>query len=252
MAKFEQLLPFDRQLLDWIKENDNGHSQKCIFSAVEHLRMAYNIKDIDPEIAWFRCITSEEEVARAIFLVLREQGYKNTDKTKIKDTDHKYKQGLDLFLGAIQNHFASYVEDNSHFPKEINLILNKDKNVLEVGLLIDDMIMKSIPPLNFDFKLNDKAYYFKNELQELATLNGKKILSQIREKANFRNKIIYAEPNGILKVTGFIDDELNCYYERVFKLIRIYSLLYPYKNEKFDFVQNAIDAFVFMMNEIEI
>lgn len=248
MEKFKQLLGFDRQLLDWMVENDSGHSKECVLSAVNHLKMAYEIKDIDPEIALFRCITAEEEVARAIFLKLREQGYKNTNK--IKDKDHKYKQALDLFLGAIQNHFVSYQEYNSNFPKEIHLILNESEKLLEVGLLIENIIMKSIPPLNFSFKVNDKPYYFKKELQELAELNSKQILKQIEEKANFRNKIIFAEPKGILKITSSIDDEINKYYERVFKLIRIYCLIYPY-NEKFDFVQNAIDAFVFMMNEME-
>lgn len=250
MPKFEKLLDFDKQLLDWMVENDYGHSKACILNAVNHLKMAYKIKDIDPEISLFRCITSEEEVARAIFLKLRDQGYKNTDTKKIKDKDHKYKQALDLFLVAIQNHFVSYQEHNEHFPKNIRLILNKNEKLLEIGLLIDGMIIKSIPPLNFSFKVNDEAYYFKNELQELAKLNSKKILKQIEEKANFRNKIIYAELNGILKITSSIELELDRYYERVFKLIRIYCLIYPY-TEKFDFVQNAIDAFVFMMNDIE-
>lgn len=250
MPKFDKLTNFDRQLLDWMVEKDSGHSKECILSAVHHLHMAYKIKDIDPEIALFRCITSEEEVARAIFLKLRIQGYNNTNNTIIKDKDHKYKQAVDLFLGAIQNHFASYQEYNNHFPKEIQLILNEKEKLLEIGQLIDGMIMKSIPPLNFSFKVNDEPYYFKKELQELVKLNNKKVMTQIKEKANFRNRIIYAEPNGILNITSSIDIELDKYYERVFKMVRIYCLLYPY-NEKFDFVQNAIDAFVFMMNEIE-
>ncbi|OHD96892.1 MAG: hypothetical protein A3E21_04980 [Sulfurimonas sp. RIFCSPHIGHO2_12_FULL_36_9] len=251
MVKFERLIDFDRQLLDWIVEKDTGHSKECILSAVNHLKMAYKIKDIDPEIALFRCITAEEEVARAIFLKLREQGYKNTNKNKIKDKDHKYKQALDLFLGTIQNHFVSYQEHNSNFPKEIQLILNENKKLLEVGLLIENVFMKSIPPLNFSFKVNNEPYYFKKELQELVELNSKQILKQIEEKANFRNKIIYAETKGILKFNEPIDAELDRYYKIVFRLIRIYCLIYPYKNEKSDFLQNAIDAYVFMMNEME-
>lgn len=247
MAKFKQLLDFDRQLLDWMVEKDSGHSKECVLSAVNHLKKAYILKDIDPEIALFRCITSEEEIARAIFLKLRKQGYNNT--SKIKDKDHKYKQALDLFLDAIQ-HFVFCQEHNSNFPKDIYLILNKNEKLLEVELLIENIIMKPIPPLNFSLKVNGKAYYFREELRRLTEPNNNKILKQIEEKANFRNKIIYAEPNGILEITSSIEDEIDIYYQRVFKLIRIYCLIYPH-NEKFDFIQNVIDAFVFMMNDIE-
>lgn len=249
MAGFEKLTDFDKQLLDWMVEKDLGHSRECVLSAVNHLKMAYKIKDIDPEIALFRCITSEEEIARAIFLVLKKQGYKNVDK--VKDKDHKYKQALDLFLIVIQNYFVSWAIEVEDFPKNIKLKLNNEKKILEIILDIKNIgSIIPIPPLNFSMTLNDKPYYFGKELQEIAKLNGKKILKQIEEKANLRNKIIYAEPKGNLKITSSIDDEIDRYYQRVFKLVRIYCLIYPH-SEKFDFIQNAIDAFIFMMNEIE-
>lgn len=249
MAGFEKLTDFDKQLLDWMVEKDSGHSRECVLSAVNHLKMAYKIKDIDPEIALFRCITSEEEIARAIFLVLKKQGYKNIDK--VKDKDHKYKQALDLFLIVIQNYFVSWAIAVEDFPKNIKLKLNNEKKILEIILDIKNIgSIIPIPPLNFSMTLNDKPYYFGKELQEIAKLNGKKILKQIEEKANLRNKIIYAEPNGGSHITSSIDDEIDRYYQRVFKLVRIYCLIYPH-SEKFDFIQNAIDAFIFMMNDIE-
>lgn len=251
MGKFEKLTNFDRQVINWINETSKGHSKECILSAVNHLKKAFELKSIDPEIAIFRCITAEEEVARGIFIVLKEHNYKNMDK--IKDKDHKYKQALDLFIKIIQNYFASFSE-NINFPQEFQLVLNYDKKVLEIAFSINnnDELLKPVPPLNFSMIVNDKAYYFKNELEELAKNNRKKILNQIEEKANFRNKIIYAEPKGTLQYNGSIDTELDQYYNRVFGLIRVYSLIYPYKNNKSEFIQNTIDAFVFMMMDLEI
>jgi hypothetical protein len=44
-------------------------------SAVDHLRRAWRIREVDPEMAVFRCITAEEEAVAAIFLSLKRRGY---------------------------------------------------------------------------------------------------------------------------------------------------------------------------------
>lgn len=66
--KLERLTKLDKEIINLIIKQDTGHAQKCILSAVEHLRKAYIIKDIDPEMAHFRMITAEEEASRGIFL----------------------------------------------------------------------------------------------------------------------------------------------------------------------------------------
>ena len=246
MSKFERLEDFDRQLLDWIKEDDAGHARNCIFNAIQHFKLAEKIKYIDSEMAIFRLITAEEEVAMAILLTLEKHKYNNVDK--INKKEHKYKQGLDFFLNVIQNFLASCSKDDN-FPKEFKLFLNKNKKLLEVEFSIGESteLIKPMPPLNFSMTVNDKTYYFKDELENLASKNTKKISKQIEKKAKLRNEILYASTNGIPKLDEDIDSLFDTYHKTVFRLIRVYYLIYPYKKEKFEFVQNAIDAYISMM-----
>lgn len=71
--RFEKLTDFERKLLEGIKKNVKGRSKFCIYNAIHHLKMAFKIKNLDPEMALFRAITAEEEVSRAIFIILKDQ-----------------------------------------------------------------------------------------------------------------------------------------------------------------------------------
>lgn len=254
MGKFKELNDFDKKLLDGIKENAKGHSKKCIFSAVEHLKMAYMIKDVDSEMAMFRVITAEEEVARAIFLILKEHEYKNSKK--IKDRDHRYKQALSLFIGSIQDFFYTSSQNNNFpFKKHITLSFNEETKLLELRIPLKNPDTKviPIPPLNFEMSINGKPYYFQNELNEFTlNSNSKSLQKLIDEKVNFRNRILYADTEGTIKITAGIDTELDRYYNTVFKLIKIYGLIYPYKYKKSNFIQNTLNAFLFMMMELDV
>lgn len=146
-----------------------------------------------------------------------------------------------------------YIQHRSNcFQKEFNL---NDESALKNRILrnmfehfdekVDIFLINNLSGTFYPMPIIRKHTDIENK-----RLNKNFKLLDIEEKANFRNKIIYAEPNGILEITSSIEDEIDIYYQRVFKLIRIYCLIYPH-NEKFDFIQNVIDAFVFMMNDIE-
>jgi hypothetical protein len=79
---------FDRELANCINDSAKGYSKQCARSAIHHLELAWKIKDVDPEMAIFRAITSEEEAATAIFIALKDKGYLNAKKIKFKK--HSY------------------------------------------------------------------------------------------------------------------------------------------------------------------
>lgn len=64
-----------------------------------------------------------------------------------------------------------------------------------------------------------------------------------------RNELLYAQPNGIPSVSN-IDGFLRKRRDVVIGFLRIYGLVYPY-SEKAIFVQQALNAFLRMMGEIE-
>ncbi len=245
---------FDSDLLDSIKEKAKGQSKQCVFNAINHLEMAYKIKDIDPNMAYFRAITAEEEMASAIFLILKEHQYNNAKK--LKHLNHSYKQGLDYFILSVIDFFVNQTLDEQYpFKNKLSLLFNDKTKLIELYIYFKNKPVKAevIPPLNFSMKINEQPYRYENEFKKFASLeNVQKLKKAIDAKANTRNKLLYASSNGIIKIKeGAIEKIIDKQYTIVFKFIRIYGLIYPYKNEKSEFVQDSLDAFLFMMRDID-
>ena len=78
--KFEKLNDFERELLEGIKNNAKGRSKYCIYNAIHHLKMAFKIKELDPEMALIRAITAEEEVAGQYLSLLKTMAIKMQKK----------------------------------------------------------------------------------------------------------------------------------------------------------------------------
>lgn len=73
----------------------------------------------------------------------------------------------------------------------------------------------------------------------------------IKKEINLRNEILYANDRGRIVIKDGLNEGLEKYYKTVFKLIIIYSLIYPYKNNKSNFVQNALNSYLFVLLKIE-
>lgn len=251
--KFEKLTDFERELLNGIKKNVKGRSKFCIYNAIHHLQMAFKIKELDPEMALFRTITAEEEVSRAIFIILKEQKYENADK--IRDQEHKYKQSLSIFIGLVQDFFYNLSKEES-FPFESNIpLFINEKKILQ--LIIKSKKTKEsfspIQPLNFSLLVNNKDYDFKEEFEELISKSDFKDFEKfIKKEINLRNEILYASTGGIFEIISGLTEELERYYKTVFRLIIIYSLIYPYKNKKSPFIQNALNSYLSVMMDIKL
>ena len=246
---------FDKELLDSIKEKAKGQSKNCIFNAVHHLEMAHKIKNIDPEMACFRCITAEEEAASAIFLILKEHQYDNAKK--IRHMNHNYKQALNDFIISVVDFLNSQALDkNFPFKNNISLVFNHNTGLVELNIYFKNKPLTATPkpPLDFSITINDQPYHFENELKKLAShKNVKKLEDAISEKANFRILLLYASSQGSTKIKeGTIENIIDDQYNIVFKFIRIYGLIYPYKKDKPVFVQQTLNAFLVMMEALAV
>lgn len=99
--------------------------------------------------------------------------------------------------------------------------------------------------------MNGSAYNFENELTEITTgENKKEIINYIKDLANLRNCLIYANTAGIPKIEGKIDEHLQRRQKTVFSFLRVLCLVFPHK-EKADFVQQTLNAFLVMLGDIE-
>lgn len=238
-----------KKLLNSIDNKSKGKPRHCLGNAKHHLIMAEKIKEIDPEMAYFRCITAEEEMATAIFLLLKEHKYENAEKIPV--INHSYKQGLDYMIGSVQNFFNEIsLEPNFPLKRNFTLYFNDETQLLELILRTkENFSFKPQPPLNWSIDIDNETYNFQDELNQLAKIFIKSSIDKaIKDKANLRNEILYAKPSGIYKVTDGLDDEIKRYWELFFKFTVIYGLIYPYKNKKSLLVQQVLNSFIELMS----
>ena len=250
MTIFENEL--DLKIYDNILTAGRGHSKHCLKSAIQHLEKSLLIKEIDREMSVFRAITAEEEAATAIFLILKEKQYENAKKIKFKN--HSYKQALSPFLDRVGEFlFKTTKVDNFPFGEKFHLKLEgseKEKKLM-LAFEIGGKYAYPIPPLNFSISVNGMPYYFKEELNSLASQNNvNEVRKYIADLANRRNEILYANSQGVPEITGSIDSYLKSRINTCIKFIRLYALISPY-DEKALFVQHVLNSFLIMMGAIE-
>lgn len=243
---------FDRELANCINETAKGYSRNCARSAIRHLEMAWKIKDIDPEMSVFRAITAEEEAATAIFMALKEKKYENSNKIKYKK--HTYKQALEPFIRSIGT-FSEKYSKISGFPfgEKFRMKIEGEgiDKKLSLYFYFEGGLVAAIPPLGFAISVNDQPYHFESELLEITS--GKcrdDVIKHIQKIANLRNELLYAQSAGIPEIIGNIDSHLRKRKNIVFIILRVFSLIFPYKGKAL-FVQQALNAYLTMMGEIE-
>ena len=242
----------DKVVFECIDATAKGYGRNCARNAVSHLEAAWKIKNIDPEMAVFRTITAEEEAATAIFIALKEKGYENAHKIKFKS--HPYKQAVSPFVAAISKFIADVAKwQNFPFGKNYRLSVEgegKDRKLI-LSFYLADGLVTPIPPLGFQIALNEKPYYFEKELLEITSGQSRAdIIKHVQNMANLRNSLLYARPEGLPKIRGKIDGHLEKRRRTVMTFLRIFSLIYPYR-EKALFVEQALKAYLLMMGEIE-
>jgi hypothetical protein len=246
--ELKDLSEFDLAMFECL-EPSTGMVRHCAKHALHHLKKAWSIVDIDPEMAAFRGITAEEEAATAILIALKEKKYRHAEKLNHKRHDHK--QAVYPFLRAIGN----FLHETQPFPVKPHLVIAEEdgKKLFRIELeMPDGRIVIPEPPLGFTVTKEDGTpYHFDRQLQDIADGAGKETaLAHIKELAQTRNHLLYADYEGLPAVTSDLSQGLMVAQRRVLLLVRVLCLIFPYK-EKAVFVEQAIEAFLKMMGEIE-
>ena len=215
--------------------------QHAARSALHHLDMALAIKSIDKEMAAFRALTGEEESVRAIFLALQRRRYDDADRLNWKRHDHK--AAVYPFFEAVSAFLHSWSELAGLDPR---IELRGSKFLVSVKVLRaggKELRARPSPPLEFGVQLDDSPPDFKEELDRVvAARNLRSFKKHNKDRANLRNRILYASQEGIPHV-----DELRRFIERRQEIVLINLIVYlmidPYP-EKQQFVQQALTAFL--------
>jgi len=245
-----ELTEFEAMLAELIEKQPAPvrHSARM---AVHHLRKAWRIKKIDPEMAYFRALTAEEEAATAVFRSMKRLKYKGAEQ--LKDRNHAHKNALVPFAHAVGKVLQLTLE-HGFDPKLVIKQEGPDAGKLQVRLTVylngEKKHAWPVPPLRYGIALNDKPHDFTLQLSELAD-EGKAqdALDYVKRMANRRNQVLYAHPTGI-PVAQEDDGFLEKRRQNVFMLLIIYLLIDQYEEQQM-FVQQAIVALLKLLKIVE-
>jgi hypothetical protein len=238
----------DRRIVDALPFMPDS-SRWPAFNAVRHINCAWRLKEIDPQMAIFRAITAEEEAATGLFLSIKRRGYRGAEK--LRHRDHVHKNSVIPFFDAITRVIAKV---GDQMPKS-ELIFEPDNKRLVIRFSHihpqtgEDVWAYPTPPLHVSLRGGTPNGKMKKEdfaagVKEIvAGANVKDIIEYVKNKANFRNQILYAAPDGYPTLTEDIDGALELYQRHVFTILRMYMLIDPYPGNQL-FVQQALDAFL--------
>jgi hypothetical protein len=219
--------------------------------AIHHLKRAWRIKKIDPEMAYLRALTAEEEAATAVFRSMKRLKYKGAEQ--LKDRNHTHKNALVPFAYAVGKVLQLTVKE-AFDPKLVIKEEGPEAGKLQVRFTLNvngsEVHAWPKPPLHYGISVNNETHDFSDELAALATeAKAQDALGYVKHMANRRNQVLYAHPTGI-PVTQEDDGFLEKRRQNVFMLLTIYLLIDQYEEHQL-FVQQAIDALLKLLKIVE-
>ena len=226
-----------------------GRVRHCALHAFHHLEKAEEIAEIDPEMAAFRAITAEEEAATALFFSLREKRYEGAKKIQYRS--HLYKLGAHRFLVEVAKFLASM--DEQYPARRLRKTEGEEgPRIIWEFQAPDGRWGQPVPPLNLMITDEEgRPYHLERQFEALKKEAKQEDLKKYLESiANHRNELLYADEQGRPGIVGGVSDMLAEQRERVVRICILICMIQPY-DERALFVQQCLNAFLFMLGKID-
>lgn len=224
-----------------------GHTFR---SAFRHIKLAWKLHPLDKEMSLFRAITGEEEAASGLMLALIQQRYPGANK--LKPRDHAHKAAVSPYLDAVNNLMASVPVPTPKLSLSMghppSLSISIDLQAL--GISNEPKIATPDNPFNFTLRRagDETIYFFEKELREIANFRGAAdIKAAISDRANLRNRLLYASDRGIPEVE-FPDAALLQYRDRIYRLCLLTIGILQTKQHQLFAAQN-LEAFLSVLGQ---
>lgn len=221
-------------------------------NAIRHLNRAWRLRQLDPQMAYFRSITAEEEAATCLFLSLKKLKYPGSEK--LQHRNHLHKNALFPFLIAVSRMFAKHKAWLPSTKIYLDSKTSPPRMFLQFQIAGIKGYWEPQPPLNLSVAGGpkdgeSKTIDFSAEIAELAKEHSvTAILSHLKERANLRNRLLYAGATGYPDVQGDAEATVKRFQRNVFLMLRLYLLIEPYERQLF--VQQCLDAFLLMLGHL--
>lgn len=224
-------------------------------STFEHLRKAWRLLGHDNEMSAFRAITAEEEAATALILALQMQGYPGA--RRLNPRNHIHKNAFWPLFEAINRVLAQ-----SGFPPPKVLLPREGPPHVQLRFNLTAMAgregepvwIEPDHPLNFAMRVGqvseDAVHLFDAELADLASEAGDhSIMTHVKRRANFRNRLLYAEDSGI-PGAKLSDDTLRAHAQRSAMLI-IVAIMIMQTDERQLFAVQCLEGLLRAIDKFE-
>lgn len=243
----------ERSVIALLEAEPSSRARHCFRSAIDHLRRAMLIQEIDPAMAIFRGITAEEEAASGLMHAFVMKKYPNANL--LRPRDHVQKHAVTPFLRFLLHHLA---EIKLNGVRGVQLAIgdvDDTKRLIVVFLLEGEgetQTAMPVPPLNLSLNVGetgrfpDLARNIRTVLQETGYTNASRFL---RDQANLRNRILYAGPDGYPKIEDLKPEYLQECQRRVLTILKTALLVLPYDMEQ-PVASQALDAFLLLVNKL--
>jgi len=267
----------------------SGRSGFSAANAVTHLRRAWEIRRIDEQMSAFRAITAEEEASTALLLLLRERGYPDACRLSFRDHVVKHAifpfiVEIGQFLAPISALLSprltvDELSDGGHQLDVIYTYGGKEfRHHPPLDLVFHPSPIDGLSPeqvLGIPARLTNAEITVSTEgagkwilperlseasrnfaqmmaarlLAKSSKAGFKTFVKQVREIANQRNSLLYASSAGWPGAVKDIESVLLSRKARTLIILRIYCLLFHYKEHAF-LAEQATIAFASVISEL--
>lgn len=242
----------DQKVLSLLDAEPPSRARHCFRSALEHLRRALLIQDIDPAMAVFRGITAEEEAASGLMHAFIERNYPNA--RLLNPRDHVQKHAVTPFLRFLLHHLA---EIKLNGVSRVRLAVgNVDGSKrLVVAFLLEGegepQTAMPTPPLNLAVSEGNRGFPdLSRNISELLEPTGyANALSFLQAEANLRNRILYAGPDGYPVIEDLKPEYIQERLRRVLTILKAALLVLPYEEVQ-PFASQALDSFLRLVKKL--
>lgn len=227
-----------------------GVGKHAANNALTHIGKAWIIRTIDPEMAMFRAITGEEEAVTAIFHALARHGYPGAEYFDRRKHVHKasvvpFMAAVGRVLTSLPGFHAAIVYNRTGAARPLRTRI--DTTLEGLGRVV----IRPDPPLSGSMMGSDGVPDFREELRDLASVSGMRSIERfLHERANQRNRYLYASSHGRPHVVGDLTPRLLALKRSVFSLVGIYLLVDETKGVQ-SFAQQCLDTFLPVLERLD-
>lgn len=250
------LAPVERVIVDTVP-TAQPPGMWAAFNAVRHLNRAWMIREADPVMAIFRSITAEEESASAVYRAMQRLGYPGSKY--LNPRNHVHKNALFPFCAAVYRTLTELptgpVDTSTYFDRSLSPARVKVRVTITHPETGEVLCFEPTEPLHFNISETDAngaehPADFGRHLQAMAAANKfTSIIDYLRDRANLRNRLLYAAEAGYPSISGDTNEELVRYQKRTFANLGVFLAIDQYPSHQ-SFAQQALQAFLAFLPKI--